>query len=77
MIVVTGAPGQLGLLVIEGLLKKVPAGEIVADARQPGPGEGYCCARSAEQAGRLRPARHPGKAFQRADKLLKRLSTAI
>lgn len=35
MIVVTGASGQLGRLVIEALLKKLPAGEIVAAVRQP------------------------------------------
>jgi len=33
MIVVTGASGQLGRLVIEELLQKVPAGQIVAAAR--------------------------------------------
>ncbi|MCG2577242.1 SDR family oxidoreductase [Dechloromonas sp. XY25] len=36
MIVVTGASGQLGRLVIEALLNKVPAGEIVAAVRNPG-----------------------------------------
>ena len=35
MIVVTGASGHLGRLVVEGLLKKVPAGEIVAAVRSP------------------------------------------
>jgi len=35
MIVVTGATGQLGLLVIAALLKKVPAAEIVAAVRNP------------------------------------------
>jgi NAD(P)H dehydrogenase (quinone) len=35
MIVVTGASGQLGRLVIEGLLQKLPAGEIVAAVRNP------------------------------------------
>lgn len=35
MIAVTGATGQLGRLVIEALLKKVPAGEIVAAVRNP------------------------------------------
>lgn len=35
MIVVTGASGQLGRLVIETLLKKLPAGEIVATVRNP------------------------------------------
>ncbi|HXE39078.1 MAG TPA: SDR family oxidoreductase [Azonexus sp.] len=35
MIVVTGASGQLGRLVIEALLKKLPAGEIIAAVRHP------------------------------------------
>lgn len=35
MIAITGATGQLGRLVIQFLLKKVPAGEIVAAVRQP------------------------------------------
>lgn len=33
MIAVTGATGQLGRFVIDALLKKVPAGEIVAAVR--------------------------------------------
>lgn len=33
MIVITGASGQLGRLVIEALLKKLPAGEIIAAVR--------------------------------------------
>ena len=35
MIVVTGASGELGRLVVQGLLKKVPANEIVAAVRNP------------------------------------------
>lgn len=35
MITVTGASGQLGRLVVEALLKKLPAGEIVAAVRNP------------------------------------------
>ncbi len=35
MIVVTGANGQLGTLVISGLLKKLPASQIVAAVRTP------------------------------------------
>ena len=35
MIVVTGATGHLGRLVIDGLLKKIPASEIVAAVRTP------------------------------------------
>ena len=35
MIVVTGASGHLGRLVVQGLLEKVPAGQIVAAVRSP------------------------------------------
>lgn len=35
MIVITGASGQLGRLVIEALLKKLPASEIIAAVRKP------------------------------------------
>ena len=35
MIAITGATGQLGRLVIDALLRKVPAAEIVAIARSP------------------------------------------
>jgi hypothetical protein len=35
MIVVTGATGKLGRLVVEGLLKKVPAREIAVAVRSP------------------------------------------
>jgi NAD(P)H dehydrogenase (quinone) len=39
MIVVTGATGKLGRLVVEGLLKKVPAREIAAAVRSPAKAE--------------------------------------
>lgn len=35
MILVTGATGKLGRHVIEGLLKKVPAGQVIAGVREP------------------------------------------
>jgi NAD(P)H dehydrogenase (quinone) len=35
MIAVTGATGKLGVLVVEELSKRAPAGEIVAIARDP------------------------------------------
>ena len=35
MIAITGATGQLGRLVINALLKKVPASEIIAVVRSP------------------------------------------
>ncbi|MEQ0559792.1 SDR family oxidoreductase [Amycolatopsis sp. NEAU-NG30] len=41
MIVVTGATGQLGRLVVEGLLKKVPPAEIVAAVRDPRKADGF------------------------------------
>lgn len=39
MIVVTGASGQLGRLVIQGLLEKLPAAQIVAAVRDPAKGD--------------------------------------
>lgn len=70
MIVVTGASGQLGRLVIEELLKKVPAAEIVAAVRNP--------AALAELAARGVQVRHADytkpatleEAFKGADRLL-------
>ncbi|HEY3481719.1 MAG TPA: SDR family oxidoreductase [Streptomyces sp.] len=41
MIVVTGATGQLGRLVVEGLLKKVPPAEVVAAVRDPEKAAGF------------------------------------
>ena len=35
MIVVTGATGRLGQLVIDGLLQRVPAAQIIAAVRTP------------------------------------------
>ncbi|WP_345817021.1 SDR family oxidoreductase (plasmid) [Paraburkholderia sp. PREW-6R] len=40
MIAVTGANGKLGTLVMEGLIKRVPATQIVAAVRDPGKAEG-------------------------------------
>jgi len=70
MIVVTGASGQLGRLVIEALLASVPAGQIVAAVRDP--------AKAADLAARgvqVRQADYSAPAlldaaFQGADKLL-------
>lgn len=70
MIVVTGASGQLGRLVIEALLKTLPAGEIVAAVRNP--------AKIADLAARGVQVRHADydepasllEAFKGADKLL-------
>ncbi len=41
MIVVTGASGQLGRLVIQGLLEKLPAAQIVAAVRDPAKVEAF------------------------------------
>ena len=70
MIVVTGASGQLGRLVVEALLKKLPAGEIVAAVRNP-----ETVADLAARGVQVRQADYdqPGSlvtAFKGADKLL-------
>ena len=70
MIVVTGASGQLGRLVIEALLKKLPAGEIVAAVRDP-----EKVADLAARGVQIRPADYDQPAslvaaFKGADKLL-------
>ncbi|CAN5432047.1 SDR family oxidoreductase [soil metagenome] len=70
MIVVTGASGQLGRLVIDALLKTVPASEVVAAVRTP--------AKAADLAARGVQVRHADytqpatleAAFKGADKLL-------
>lgn len=70
MIIVTGASGQLGRLVIEALLKKIPANQIVAAVRSP--------EKVADLAARGVLVRHADydkpetleKAFVGADKLL-------
>lgn len=70
MIAVTGASGQLGRLVIEGLLKKIPAAKVVAVVRNPDRVKDLAAlgvqVRQADydQPGTLE------KAFQGADKLL-------
>ena len=43
MIVVTGATGQLGRLVVEELLKTVPASGIVAAVRSPAQADAGLC----------------------------------
>jgi NAD(P)H dehydrogenase (quinone) len=70
MIVVTGASGQLGRLVIAALLKKLPAGEIVAAVRHP-----EKVADLAARGVQVRPADYDQPAslvaaFKGADKLL-------
>jgi len=70
MIAITGASGQLGRLVIEGLLQKLPAGDIVAAVRNPDKVKDF-----ATRGVQVRPADYDQpdtleKAFQGADKLL-------
>jgi NAD(P)H dehydrogenase (quinone) len=70
MIVVTGASGQLGRVVIAALLKKLPAGEIVAAVRHP-----EKVADLAARGVQVRPADYDQPAslvaaFKGADKLL-------
>lgn len=70
MIVITGASGQLGRLVIEGLLQKLPAGEIVAAVRNPARVKDL-----AERGVQVRQADYDQpdtleRAFRGADKLL-------
>lgn len=70
MIAITGATGQLGRLVIEGLLKKVPAAQIVAVVRDPAKAADFA-ARGVQvrQADYSQPATL-GAAFAGVDKLL-------
>jgi NAD(P)H dehydrogenase (quinone) len=70
MIVVTGASGQLGRLVIEGLLQKLPAGDIAAAVRNPDKVKDF-----AARGVQVRQADYDQpdtleQAFQGADKLL-------
>jgi len=70
MIAITGATGQLGRLVMEGLLQKLPAGDIVAAVRNPDNARDF-----AMRGVQVRPADYDlpetlERAFQGADKLL-------
>jgi NAD(P)H dehydrogenase (quinone) len=70
MIVVTGATGQLGQLVIQSLLNKVPATEITAAVRQPAKAAKLAATGvQIRQADYTQPATLDA-AFQGADKLL-------
>jgi NAD(P)H dehydrogenase (quinone) len=77
MIVVTGATGQLGRLVVEGLLKKVPPAEIVAAVRDPRKAEEFA-ARGVQV--RIADYEEPATlaaAFAGADKVLLISSSAV
>ncbi|WP_428309099.1 SDR family oxidoreductase [Hydrocarboniphaga sp.] len=70
MIVVTGANGQLGRLVIQGLLQKLPAASIVAAVRSPDKAQDLAALGvQLRQADYTRPATLDA-AFQGASKLL-------
>ena len=70
MIAITGATGQLGRLVMDGLLQKLPAGDIVAAVRNPDNAKDF-----ATRGVQVRPADYDlpdtlERAFQGVDKLL-------
>ena len=70
MIAITGATGQLGRLVIQNLLKSVPAGQIVAAVRSPEKAADLAAlGLQVRQADYAQPATLEA-AFQGADKLL-------
>jgi NAD(P)H dehydrogenase (quinone) len=70
MIVVTGASGQLGRLVIEGLLKKVPAESIAAVVRNPAQAEDLAARGVQVRQGDYDQPETLARAFEGADKLL-------
>ena len=70
MIAITGATGQLGRLVIERLLKTVPANEIVAAVRNPQKADDLAALGIQVRHADYDQAETLVKAFQGADKLL-------
>jgi len=70
MIAITGATGQLGRLVIQTLLKSVPAGEIVAAVRNPQKANDLAALGIQVRHADYDQADSLVKAFQGADKLL-------
>ena len=70
MIAITGATGQLGRLVIQTLLKSVPAGEIVAAVRNPQKANDLAALDIQVRHADYDQADTLVKAFQGADKLL-------
>ena len=70
MIAITGATGQLGRLVIQTLLKSVPAGEIVAAVRNPQTANDLAALGIQVRYADYDQADSLVKAFQGADKLL-------
>jgi NAD(P)H dehydrogenase (quinone) len=70
MIAITGATGQLGRLVMEGLLQKLPAGDIVATVRNPDNAKGFAMRGVQVRAADYDLPDTLERAFQGADKLL-------
>lgn len=77
MIVVTGATGQLGRLVVEGLLKKVPPAEIVAAARDPRKAEEFAARGAQVRTADYEEPATLAAAFAGADKVLLISSSAV
>jgi uncharacterized protein YbjT (DUF2867 family) len=70
MIVVTGATGQLGRGIVENLLGRIAASEIVASVRDPGKAAGLAAKGVAVRAGDFADARSLEAAFRGADQIL-------
>lgn len=70
MIVVTGASGQLGQGVVDGLLKRVPASEIVASMRDPAKGATFADQGVQVRAGEFGKAEALAAAFEGATQVL-------
>jgi len=70
MIVVTGATGHLGRGIVENLLGRIAASEIVASVRDPGKAAGLAAQGVAVRAGDFADARSLEAAFRGADQVL-------
>jgi NAD(P)H dehydrogenase (quinone) len=70
MIVVTGATGQLGQLVIEGLLKRVPGAEITAVVRNPAKAAAFATRGVQVRTADYNEPETLGDAFEGADRVL-------
>lgn len=77
MIVVTGATGQLGRLVVEGLLKKLPPAEIVAAVRDPRKAEEFAARGVQVRTADYEEPATLAAAFAGADKVLLVSSSAV
>jgi len=77
MIVVTGATGQLGQLVVEGLLEKVPATEIAVAVRNPAKAAGLAARGVQVRTADYTDPASLAAAFAGADKVLLISSNAV